>query len=116
VCVLRDLSFECDISNAAFRVCTDTTTKLMLALYDDMGHVIYTYHHKALGHKPSLDHVFISQDLKCYVNNYEVLNFPLNLPDHSAVSVCHCPFHIQVVRWMLNKKHTVGDYRWGQRL
>jgi len=80
-----------------------------------MGHVNYSHHHKALGHKSSLDHVFIIQDLKCYANNYEVLNCALNLSDQLPVSFClSLPIPHAGGAMDAEYKHTVRDYQWDE--
>jgi len=90
LCILGDLNFECDLSNTAYSLFIDMGAKYNLAedLFPRL--IDYTYHHLhvALGHKSSLDHVFISEALKNCVSNYEVLNCVYNLSDHLPIKFC----------------------------
>ena len=112
VCVMGDLNFECNTSDSGFIAFSEFGNKFKLVTCDDLvcNNVNFTYNHITLGHRSWLDHVFISDDCRHIVCNFNIVDSVFNTSDHFPVSFClSIP---DTVSCNTTKVQSVRDFRW----
>jgi len=91
VVIIGDTNFPCHTVTSGYTLLSKLLNNYKMSHCDDLlvsaTGTGYTYVNEALGHRSCLDHIFVTSELRQYIQNYDILLMANNFSDHRPISI-----------------------------